>query len=105
MKQFTKAEDKMLVEYRSSGLSWAAISKAIPGCTVFGFSQRYNQLVQDAIDGKSAFPMPESLSPEKLGSDALLLATVKMCIRRNITLPGLSPAHTIAIAKNLGLMR
>lgn len=35
--------------------------------------------------------------------DALHRATVSMCIRRGITLPGLSPAHTRAIAVNLGI--
>jgi hypothetical protein len=36
-------------------------------------------------------------------SEALLRATVTMCIRRGITLPGLSAGHTRALAVNLGL--
>lgn len=39
------------------------------------------------------------------GSARLHRATVAMAIRHGITLPGLSPGHTIAIAKNLGLLR
>lgn len=35
--------------------------------------------------------------------DALHRATVRMCLRHGITLPGLSAAHTRAIAVNLGV--
>ncbi len=49
-------------------------------------------------------PIEQGAQPDYAGACAALhRATVAMCIRRKITLPGLSPAHTRAIAVNLGL--
>lgn len=50
--------------------------------------QDYDSFVKDAING----------------SNRLLIATVRMAVRNNSTLPGMSPAHTIALARNLGVI-
>lgn len=54
-------------------------------------------------DGARERNVPSWQDKAAASSDALLRATVAMCVRRGITLPGMSPGHTRALAINLGL--
>lgn len=64
---------------------------------------RYSRPADEDVDDEPELIGPDDPIHWAASSAALHHATVRMCMRRGITLPGMSPARTIAIARNLGI--
>lgn len=102
---WTEQDDSILIAARRRGETFPRIQQLyFTHRSVNACNTRFSRVTGEQAPQASVVRITLDRADAETGSSKLLRAIVEMCIRNRITLPGASPAHTIALAKNIGVI-
>lgn len=102
---WTERDDAVLVAARRAGETFPRIQQLyFNHRSVNACNTRFSRITGEQAPTSTVVRVALNRADAEQGSARLLRAIVEMCIRHRITLPGASTAHTIAIAKNIGVI-